>query len=151
MHHVHPTGIVKTVFVRGTTDSLGTFEVDIERSEADLSLGRWRMCIDSLIVTPLVEYSRDIAASVSATHTFSHIQASSGRTRVLQPTRQLLFVLRHGYGDTPLIAAANRSVWLEIQTPSNVFNLLFQDAETDQGLKLKLQGQLLLTRVIEQR
>ena len=149
MNQHYQNGIVKIVSVRGDTDNEGAIQVNIHSSEANLSVGRWLMCIDSLVVTPLFEFTKDFPATVSATHSFSHIVDIISCRLVQRPARQLLFVLRHDYPDTPFVLADSRTVWLEVQYPRNSFTLLFQNAETDAGLKLKVQGQLLFMRVVQ--
>jgi hypothetical protein len=138
--------VVKSVFLRGETNHNGGITVQIHPSDANLSIGRWQMSLDSLIVTHDKDLTKDIPVCVSATHSFFHF-AKSGHSQVCLPARVLLFVLRGVYKGVPDLITENRKEWLDVQHPSSCFDLLFQNAETDAPLLLKVQLIVLLKRL----
>jgi hypothetical protein len=146
-----PPSVVKSIFVRGTSNDRGEVRVEIERRDADLTVGRWLMAVDSCIVTIVAEPGPrdDVPVSVSATHTLCHIKNSSGHV-IQTPARQLMFVLRPRESARFITIAGNSSRWIEVQRPSNVFELVFSNAETDAGiLGLHVEALLLFTRVVQ--
>jgi hypothetical protein len=140
--------VIKSIFVRGETDSAGRLKVVIDQEDANLSVGRWQMSVDTLILTNLGKLTDlDIPACVSADHSFFGFFPDGSYSSVQLPRRQLLFMLRSVYRGFPFLVTDNRKEWLDMQTPSNSFNLLFQDALADQPLHLRVQLLLLLTRI----
>lgn len=138
--------VVKSFHVRGETDRDGAIKVDINHHDANLSVGRWRMSLNNVIVTQLEEADADFPVCISATHTYSHVQQSNGQTFKL-PACQMLSLLRYRNVNKCVVLTTERKPeWLEMQQPGNSFNLIFQNADTDQGLLLRVHVLLLLTR-----
>jgi hypothetical protein len=139
--------VIKSVFVRGETDENGNIQVRIDSNDADLSQGRWQMSLDSVIVTHNYKLTTDIPVCVSANHSYFHFCDGGQYKTICLPARQLLFVLRGLYRGVPDLITENRKEWLDVQHPASNFQLMFQNAETDAPLRLKLQLIVLLKRL----
>jgi hypothetical protein len=143
--------VVKSVLVTGITNSRGQLSVEIDRQNADLSVGRWLMAVDSLIVTSVSEPGPidDVPISVSATHTYTQCRSQSGHA-IQSPACQLLFILRQRDLGRRTLIGGNSNRFLEVQRPSNSFDLMFLHTETEAGVShLRVQVLLLFTRVVQ--
>lgn len=145
------TSVVKTVFVRGDTNALGNLDVVIHPDDANLSRGRWRMCLDTFLFRPTYDL-KAIPMSVSTTLIRSHQSITHGigtkrQTSVeFVPTR-ILIAAFSGAKDTVVSVITRRKEWMEMMEPNNNFTLQVLDIKEDIGIKGTIYATFLIERV----
>jgi hypothetical protein len=142
--------IVKSIFVKGITNEDGYLRVDIQEQDALLMHGRWQMCINYLLVTPVEDVAKTIAVTVSATHSYYHAHQRGQQQIANIPSKQALFLIPgNAKRNVPLLVLEKNTQWIDVQQPSNNFSFLFENTTPDlpEPLQLKVQLILLLERL----
>lgn len=141
------TSVVKTVFVRGHLAN-GELEINIDGQDSNLAVGRWRFCLDSLVLraTPFQLLS-NVAVTVSISCNMQHISSFRGAHIIygLAPARIVLTVLECA-AEQYVVIPTNRR-WLEMSRASNNFKLIVQKAADDTPIEGTLFGVILIERV----
>jgi hypothetical protein len=148
--HAQETNVVKTIFFREQIQN-GEVTITINQQDADLTTGRWRFCIQTLVIfceKDVEEKAVTVTISTNSQHLVIRDRFSTVGATVLGnvPARILLTVLMCRQ-DKPYPIPSNNH-WLEMSRPSNSIQLGILDANTDMpDFSGHLQGILLLQRV----
>ena len=143
-------GIVKSIFIRGSTDERGFLPVQIEAEDAELTVGRWRTCLNNLIVSLVESQEGSIPVTVSATHSYYHCYQKGVQHKVNLPAKQAQFVIYENIvPGLPFVALEKNNQWVEVLQPSNKFSLVFENTVSKKAkpLRLKVQAILLFERL----
>ena len=147
--HNQPS-VVKSIFFRGTIHpgpGGGALEVTIDQDDANLSIGRWRFCLDSLVFAPLTALENAaVAVAISTNEQLLHVPVrGNSRAHVPAPSRIALTVLNCTVEVATIIPTNKR--WIEMSRPSNTFKLYIGGAFDDVPLHGALSGLIMLERV----
>jgi hypothetical protein len=159
---MHRVGIVKTVFVRKHTVN-GKLNIKVPLEEANLSRGRWRICISQLILTPYIRGRRDgdgdklpstlqnYILTVSLSSNQSHLETVDSHNHlsvIIAPSRVLLCLIPSIEDGVPF-QLPFVGHWMEIERPTNEFFLAFHGGSTDDPVpdNSHVQAIILLERI----
>lgn len=131
-------GVVKSLLVTGETTD-GRLDVEVSSTEANLSEGRWRVCISSIVLTfkepPHAPSLKAIVLTVSISTNHSEVKVYHPFHKHLVaatvPAKIILCVLNEAEiaqlndGNNP-VKLDFKGHWNEMQFPSNNFYILFQ-------------------------
>lgn len=123
----HP--VVRSVFIKGKTDSLGYIEAAIRHADADIANGRWQFCIDTITITPAASKSsknkqdpksnkanRVFTVSTSLTSNHYHITQRGMKLLIKGDGIITMLNLKGGLALEPIIAIGGLRVknWIDI-------------------------------------
>jgi hypothetical protein len=133
---LHGVVMIKSIFVRGTTNKEGFIETDLSQN-INVRVGRWEHCADSLVIGATSTVLRAISISSSYVSCF---EADSNERQIRRPAKLCVFHLDIAAGKKQQCIHPGRKEWLffENAVPEH-FRLIFQDAEDGsliEGLKI---------------
>lgn len=125
--------VVKSIYVQGTSNSNGEVIFKVNRSNAELRVGQWKMCLDSCII--IIPNVLDIVLSVS-TSLLKTVQTKNEKTS-LKNGKILVTSLKAKTSEKFVVAKAGRKEWIHISQsdPDEDCSLIFTNEATSAGVK----------------
>jgi hypothetical protein len=148
MQQEHETSVVKTIFFRNLSSN-GKVEVNIDQKDADLSSGRWRFCLESLVIAPIQPLDA-AAVTVSINTNTQHLRINDDFGNSLYtaaPARIGLAVLTCPVGGKSTVFPISKQ-WLEMSRPCNSIRLDIQMAKDDQLISGSITGIMSIARIL---
>jgi hypothetical protein len=141
------TSVVKTVFFRDMSSN-GKVEVNIDQQDGILSSGRWRFCLESLVIAP-VQLLDNAAVTVSIntnTQCLRVMDEFGNSIYTAAPARIGLAVLTCPAAKPTNFPTVKQ--WLEMARPCNLIRLDIQTVKDDKHVSGAISGILSLARIV---
>lgn len=128
-------GVVKSIVVEGQTTE-GKLAIEVSASEANLSTGRWRICIsfislsqqvDEIVLLPI---TLTVALSTNPTTVKVWNSTHQQLIEASVPSKVIVSVFQNDVTQNPKKLDFNGH-WMEMQRPANIFFLLFEYSKVD--------------------
>jgi hypothetical protein len=125
----------------------GKLEVKIPLCDANLSTGRWRFCLSSVVVIQSEEsLTRAVTVAISTNQALLETRTGKRYVQTYGPARIVLSVLNGCEAKCP-VRLEFAGHWAEMQNTANSFYLILQDSTDDSPIEAELQALLLIERL----